>query len=105
MENVLQIEQRKIPLVFVFHKKNHFFEIIPPVLRLILLRAETINNLNQEGIKMKALTKKVLVILIALAVTVTLAYAGMKSENMVSWDEVFNHPALDALAIAYNASR
>jgi Tfp pilus assembly protein PilO len=68
------------------------------------LRAETINNLNQEGIKMKALTKKVLVILIVLAVTVTLAYAGMKSENMVSWDEVFNHPALDALTIAYNAA-
>jgi hypothetical protein len=54
---------------------------------------------------MKTLTKKILVTIATLIATVTLAYAGMQSDNMLSWDEVFNHPALDALAIAYNPSR
>ena len=53
---------------------------------------------------MKALIKKVLVTVIAVIITATLAYASMQSENRVAWDEVFNHPALDQLAIAYNAA-
>ena len=50
---------------------------------------------------MKAITKKILVTVIVLAATVTLAYAGMKSEKKVHWDEVLNHPALDQLAMGY----
>ncbi len=48
---------------------------------------------------MKAITKKVLVALVALAITVTLAYAGMHNEDKVSWNA---HPALDELSIAYS---
>jgi hypothetical protein len=47
---------------------------------------------------MKTIQKKILVTVIILSVTVTLAYAGMKNEKKVYWDEVYNHPALNELA-------
>ena len=51
---------------------------------------------------MKAITRKVLVTIVALAVTVTLAYAGIRNDNKVSRDEVYNHPALDETAYGTN---
>ncbi len=51
---------------------------------------------------MKAITKKITVTLIVLAATVTLAYAGIRNDNKVSWTV---NPALDEIATAYGTNQ
>ena len=50
---------------------------------------------------MKAIKRKVLITITVLAVTVTLAYAGMRGADKMSFQEIFDHPALDQMATGY----
>ena len=54
---------------------------------------------------MKSTAKKIVITIIALAATVTLAFAHMAHESNSYSEEVFNSPALDQLAESYSAEQ
>ena len=50
---------------------------------------------------MSALTKTVLIAILALITAATIVFAGIKNERNVSVNEYFEHPAYEALAKCY----
>jgi ABC-type uncharacterized transport system substrate-binding protein len=66
------------------------------------LRAQFNNTNILKGEKtMNALTKTVLIAILALITAATIVFAGIKNERNVSVNEYFEHPAYEALAKCY----
>ena len=54
---------------------------------------------------MKSAAKKIVITIIALAATVTLAFAHIAHESNSFSEEVFESPALDQLALSYGEAQ